>query len=204
MLAVSECVHACMRVFSLPVLWVTGLLLCASAHWVQRKEIRREKVNKMAGETTSITAACSTAHSDSPQREPSLPQTIHHSNKCKRFLSSAVTIPHTKFANHQPTSALTLQRWLTLSTTSTSLMKLCRGPFNRSPPTLGDQLLLRNVGGFSTKWWTSISPSSLAICCSGTDGSIYIPSPRDGLRIGGSEGRKRTEAGVGIGNGATD
>lgn len=74
---VSPCVHN--HIWKhFQALWVTGLLLCASAHWVQRKkwgkvrQRRGEKVNKMAGETASITTARSTAHGGPPQRSENL------------------------------------------------------------------------------------------------------------------------------------
>lgn len=124
-------VHVCM--FSLPALWVTGLLLCASAHWVRRKKLEKtqsrggEKAQKMAGETASITTAGSTAHIDSLQCLENLAS--HKSSIIQTsvtgFHSSAVTIPHTKFGNLQLKRAHALQPLPTPTVTSTSLKKLC-------------------------------------------------------------------------------
>lgn len=78
-------IHVPINMFLLPALWVTDLLLGASAHWVQKKKLgwrRGEKVNKMWGATASIMPAFPAAYSDSLRRSEylNLPQTIHHSH----------------------------------------------------------------------------------------------------------------------------
>lgn len=122
-------------------------------------------------------------------RESSLPQIIHRSHKSNRFhslpwLIHAPSLGITKqICPHFPKSADT-NHDLHLAKESAALSIT----FILSSPTPGDLPLFRDdvemCHQILNLLWLSISPTSLAICRSRTDGSIHIPSDRKRARVG--------------------
>lgn len=150
--------HVCMSVFSLPALWVTDLPLCASAHRVQGKKLGKMQYRGEERKWIRWRRRNRINHDRllrSPQwlptalRESSLPQTIHHSNKCERFSQLCRDYPTYKVREPPTRSAHTVQRVLTRAVTSTSLKKLSALHLILS---YSRWLLLGDVVGCGTEW----------------------------------------------------